>query len=110
MRRAPGRDPFWWLSMGLPVVVGALVTLLSHKGWGFGSIFVWGGEILSATLDLTQGLDPRSVSERMFGVGRVLSKTRFLAYLALPDSLRRPLQIMWSILTVLSSGTLCLLI
>jgi hypothetical protein len=51
-------------------------------GWGFGSIFVWGGETSKATLDLIQGLVPRSVFGRMFGVGSVLSKTSFLVSLA----------------------------
>jgi hypothetical protein len=96
--------------MGLPRVVGALVILLSHMGWGFGSIFVWGDETSNATLDLTQGLGPKLISERMFGVGSVLSKTCFLVSLALPDSERRPLQIMWSVPTVPSSGTLYLLV
>jgi hypothetical protein len=36
-------------------------------------------------------------------------KDMFLGCLALPDSERRPLQIMWSVPTMLSSGTLCLL-
>jgi hypothetical protein len=96
--------------MGLPGVVGALVLLLRHMGWGFGSISAWGGGISIATLDLTLGLGPRSVSGRMFGVGSVLTKTLFLVFSALPDSERRPLQIMWSVPTVSSNGTLCSLV
>jgi hypothetical protein len=59
-------------------VIGALVILLSLMGWGFGSLFVWGGDLFSGTLDLTQGPAPRSIFGRMFGVGRALSKIRFL--------------------------------
>jgi hypothetical protein len=95
--------------MGLFGVVGALVILLSHMGWGFGNLYVWDGLTLRGTLDLTQGLVLRSVFERMFGVGRALSKTYFLDCLALPVSGRRPLQIMWSVPTVLFNGTLCFL-
>jgi hypothetical protein len=84
MRRKLG-DRFWWLSMGLFGEVGALVILLRLMGWDFGSLFVWGGEILRGTLDLTLGLAPRLVFERMFDVGRALLKTLFLARLALPD-------------------------
>jgi hypothetical protein len=54
-------------------------------GWGFGSLFVWGGEILRGILDLTLGLAPRSIFGRIFGVGRALSKTLILACLALPN-------------------------
>jgi hypothetical protein len=61
IRKVFGEDRFWWLSMGLLGVVGALVILLSPMGWGFGSLFAWGGIILRGTSDLTQGLDPRSV-------------------------------------------------
>jgi hypothetical protein len=46
MRRKFDRDRFWWLSMGLLGEVGTLVILLWLMGWGFGSLFVWGGEIL----------------------------------------------------------------
>jgi hypothetical protein len=109
MRWMLGGERSWWLSMGLLGVVGALVLFLSHMRWGFGSIFVWGGKTSNVTLDLTQGLDPRSVFGRIFGVGSVLSKTRFLVSLALLDSKRRPLQTMCSVPTVLFSGTLCLL-
>jgi hypothetical protein len=83
MRRMLGGDWFWWLSIGLSGEVGALVILLRLMGWGFGSLFVWGGK-----------------------VGRVLSKTLFLVYLALPDLRRHLLRIMWSVPTVSSSGTL----
>jgi hypothetical protein len=48
-----GGDWFWWLSMGLLGVDGDLVILLSHIGWGFGSIYVWGGVISRDILDLT---------------------------------------------------------
>jgi hypothetical protein len=53
MKRTLGRDRFWCLSMSLFRVVGALVILLSHIGWGFGSLFVWGDEISSVTSYLT---------------------------------------------------------
>jgi hypothetical protein len=103
MRRMLGGDQFWWLSIGLSGEVGALVILLRLMGWGFESLFVWGGKILRGTLDLTLGLAPGSVFGRMFGVGRVLSKTLFLVCLALVDLRRRLLQIMWSVPTVSSS-------
>jgi hypothetical protein len=61
------------------------VILLRLMGWGFGSSFVWGGEILGGTSDLTLGMAPRSVFGRIFGVERTLSKTLFLACLALLD-------------------------
>jgi hypothetical protein len=109
IRRVLGGDRFWWLSMGLLRVVGTLVVLLSPMGRGFGSLFAWGGIILKGTLDLTQGLDPRPVFGRMFGMGKALSKTRFLVCLTLLDAGKRLLRIIWSILMVSSSGTLCLL-
>jgi hypothetical protein len=55
MRMGLGGDRFWWLSMGVLRVDGDLVILLSHMGWGFGSIYAWGGVILSDISDLTQG-------------------------------------------------------
>jgi hypothetical protein len=79
-------------------------------GVGLGSLFVWCGEILRSALDLTLGLTPRSVSRRMYGVGRALSKILFLVCLALQDQKRRLLRIMWSILMVSSSETMCSLI
>ena len=53
MRRGHGGDRFWWPSMDLLGVDSTPVTLLSLKGWGFGSLYVWGGAILRDTLDLT---------------------------------------------------------
>jgi hypothetical protein len=82
MRRMLGGERSWWLSMGLLGVVGTPVLFLSLMGWGFGSIFVWGGKTSNATLDLIQGFETRSVFGRMFGVGIVLSKTSFLVSLA----------------------------
>jgi hypothetical protein len=76
----------------------------SHRV-GLWKYICMGGVISSDTLDLTQGLALRSAFGRMFGVGRVLSKIRFLVCLVLPDSGRRPLQIMWSAPTVPFSGT-----
>jgi hypothetical protein len=53
----------WWrtvlVSMGLHGMAGVLVILLSHMGWGFGSIFVWGGTSSSVISDLTQGVGSR---------------------------------------------------
>jgi hypothetical protein len=95
--------------MGLFGVVGALVILLSRMGWGFGNLYVWGGLTLRGTLDLTQGLILRSIFGRIFGVERALSKTCFLVCLALPISGRHPLQIIWSVPTVLFNGALCFL-
>jgi hypothetical protein len=91
MRRGFGGDRFWWLSMDILGVDGALVILRSHMGWGFGSLYVWGGAILRDTLDLTHGLVLGLAFGRTFGVGRDLSKICFLVCLVLPDSGRRPL-------------------
>ena len=82
MRRMLGGERSWWLSMGLLGVVGTPMLFLSLMGWGFGSIFVWGDETSKAILDLIQGLVPRSVFGRMFGVGSVLLKISFLVFLA----------------------------
>ena len=86
MRIGLGGDRFWWLSMGFLGVDGDLVLLLSYMGWGFGSIYVWGGVISRDILDLTKGLALRSVFGRTFSVGRILSKIHFLVCLALPVS------------------------
>jgi hypothetical protein len=110
MRRMLGEDRFWRLSMGLPGEVGALVILLRPMGWGFGSLFVWGGIISRGILGLTLGLARRLVFGRMYGVGRFPSKTLFLVCLALPDLRRRLLRIMWSVPMVSSSGILCSLV
>ena len=90
MRRWLGGDRFWWPSMVLLRVDGIPVTLLSLMGWGFGSLYVWGGAILRATVDLTQGLALGLVFGRMSGVGRDLSKIGFLVCLASLDSGMRP--------------------
>jgi hypothetical protein len=60
------------------------VLFLRLMGWGFGSIFVGGGEILKGTLNLILGLAPGLVFGRIFGVGSALLKTLFLVCLALP--------------------------
>ena len=66
--------------MGFLGMGGVLVILLGHMGWGFGSLYVWGGVGSSDTSDLTQGLALRLVFGRMFGVGRVLLKMHILVF------------------------------
>jgi hypothetical protein len=41
--------------MGLLGANDAPVTLLRHMGWGFESLFAWGGVISRGILDLTRG-------------------------------------------------------
>jgi hypothetical protein len=55
MRMRLGGDRFWWLSMGLHGMDGILVLLLSHMGWGFGSIYVWVGSRISFWKDVWCG-------------------------------------------------------
>jgi hypothetical protein len=106
MRMGLGEDRFWWLSMGLIGMDGVPVILLSHMGWGFGSIYVWGGATSSDIPDLTQGLALKSVFGGMYGVGRVLLKIHFLVCLVLPVSGKLPSRITWSAPMVPFSGTL----